>query len=61
MWKTLKSSRPNSAVRRDKLKERIYEGKATRAEVVRLTRRLGDDIGKVCGWRFPKRTVSRER
>ena len=34
---------------------------ATRAEVVRLTRRLGDDIGKVYGWRFPKRTVSRER
>ena len=46
---------------RDKRKERIYEGKATCAEVVRLTRRLGDDIGKVYGWRFPKRTVSRER
>lgn len=45
---------------RDRLKERIYEGRATREDIVRLTRRLGDDIGKVYGWRFPKRTVSRE-
>ena len=44
---------------RDRLKERIYSGIATRSDIVRLTRRLGDDIGKVYGWRFPKRTISR--
>ena len=35
---------------RDRLKERIYSGIATRSDIVRLTRRLGDDIGKVYGW-----------
>ncbi len=39
----------------DRLKERIYDGVATRADITRITRRLGDDIGKVYGWDFPQK------
>ena len=37
----------------DNLKEKIYYGKATRADIVRVTRRLGDDIAKVYGFPIP--------
>lgn len=40
----------------DLLKEKLYYGKATRADITRVTRRLGDDIAKVYG--FP---ISRQR
>ena len=49
-----------SEQQRDRLKSRIYSGVVTRSEITRLTRRLGDEIGKVYGWRFPQQTVSRE-
>lgn len=39
----------------DRLKEKIYYGVATRADITRITRRLGDDIGKVYGWDFPQK------
>lgn len=39
----------------DRLKEKIYDGIATRSDITRITQRLGDDIGKVYGWSFPKR------
>ncbi|MCI8595162.1 MAG: hypothetical protein HFF09_07935 [Oscillospiraceae bacterium] len=39
----------------DLLKEKIYYGKANRADITRVTRRLGDEIGKVYGWDFPQR------
>lgn len=39
----------------ENLKWKIYEGKATRADITRITRRLGDEIGKVYGWEFPQR------
>ena len=48
----------------DLLKEKLYYGTATRADVTRITRRLGDEIGKVYGWDFPQRgrqAVSVER
>ena len=47
----------------DLLKEKLYRGIATRADITRVTRRLGDEIGKVYGWDFPNRrkTVSMER
>lgn len=47
----------------DRLKEKIYDGIATRADVTRITQRLGDDIGKVYGWDFPQRAkaTARER
>ena len=47
----------------DNLKEKIYYGKATRADNVRITRRLGDEIAKVYGFPIPRqrRTVEQER
>ena len=38
----------------DRLKGRIYDGIATRSDITRITQRLGDDIGKVYGWSFPR-------
>ena len=35
-----------SEAQKDRLKEKIYNGTATRADIVRLTRRLGEEIGK---------------
>lgn len=29
-----------------------------RADITRVTRRLGDEIGKVYGWDFPKQSLS---
>lgn len=37
------------------LKWKLHCHKATRADINRLTRRLGDEIGKVYGWSFPRR------
>lgn len=48
----------------DLLKEKLYYGTATRADITRVTRRLGDEIGRVYGWNFPQRgrqAVSVER
>ena len=47
----------------DRLKEKIYDGIATRADITRITQRLGDDIGKVYGWSFPRppKTKQEER
>lgn len=44
---------------RDRLKEKIYDGTATRADITRVTQRLGDAIGKVYGWDFPQPGRSR--
>ena len=46
---------------RENLKEKIYCGKATRADITRVTRRLGDEIGKVYGWNFPQHKRTKER
>ena len=40
---------------RDNLLTKIYTGTATRVDINRVTRRLGDDIGKVYGWACPQR------
>ena len=44
----------------DRLKEKIYGGVATRADITRVTERLGDEIGKVYGWDFPQRVVKQK-
>lgn len=44
----------------DRLKEKIYDGVVTRADITRVTKRLGDEIGKVYGWEFPIRQPQRE-
>lgn len=36
------------------LKEKLYEGKATRADITRITRRLGDEIARVYGFSIPR-------
>ena len=36
------------------LEEKLFLEKATRADITRITRRLGDEIGKVYGWSFPQ-------
>ena len=46
----------------ENLQDKIYAGKATRADITRVTIRLGDDIAKVYGFDIPKpRTHDRER
>lgn len=45
----------------DLLKEKLYYGTATRADVTRVTRRLGDDIAKVYGFLIPRQRQSTER
>ena len=44
----------------NKLLNLIYLDKATRSDIVRVTNRLGDDIGKVYGWEFDKRSSKRD-
>lgn len=45
------------------LKEKLYRGIATRADITRVTRRLGDDIAKVYGFSIPRQrqAVAMER
>lgn len=46
----------------ENLQDKIYSGKATRADITRVTKRLGDDIAKVYGFDIPNpRTHDRER
>ena len=44
----------------DLLKEKLYEGKATRADITRITRRLGDEIAKVYGFSILKQRQTAE-
>lgn len=47
----------------DLLKEKLYRGTATRADITRVTRRLVDDIAKVYGFAIPRQrqVVAMER
>ena len=47
----------------DLLKDKLYRGIATRADVTRITRRLGDDIARVYGFPIPRarQTAALER
>jgi hypothetical protein len=38
----------------ERLKDLVYHGRATRWDIERVTERLGDKIGDVYGWTFPK-------
>ena len=37
----------------DNLEEKILSGTATRSDITRVTKRLGDEIGRVYGWDIP--------
>lgn len=41
-----------SEVQKENLLDKIYYGKATRRDITRVTRRLGDDIARVYGWQI---------
>lgn len=45
----------------ERLKDKIYCGKATRADITRVTKRLGDEIAAVYGFPIPKQKTSQER
>ena len=45
----------------DWLKGKILDGTATRKDITRVTNRLGDAIGKVYGWSFPREVKEHER
>lgn len=45
----------------ENLQGKIYEGKATRADIARVTKRLGDDIARVYGFDIPKQRQSTDR
>ena len=38
----------------DNLKEKLYHGTATRKDITRITRRLGDEIANVYGFPIPR-------
>lgn len=52
LYRTYKDGVRESQI--DLLKEKLYRGIATRADITRITRRLGDDIAKVYGFSIPK-------
>lgn len=54
LYRVYKDSVRDSQI--DLLKEKLYRGTATRADITRVTRRLGDDIAKVYGF-----SISRQR
>ena len=52
-YRAFKDSVTDSQIER--LQDKLYAGTATRQDITRVTKRLGDDIGKVYGWQFPTR------
>ena len=53
LYRVYKDSATEAQINNLKLK--IYEGRATRADITRVTRRLGDDIARVYGFSIPGR------
>ena len=49
-----------SPEQRENLEYKIYCGRATRADITRLTKRLGDEIAQVYGWSIPKQRNAAE-
>ena len=45
----------------ENLQVKIYNGKATRADITRVTKRLGDDIAGVYGFSIPKQRQPNEQ
>lgn len=43
----------SSDIQRENLQEKIYNGTVTRADITRITKRLGDEIAKVYGFSIP--------
>ena len=45
----------------ENLQNKIYNGKATRADITRVTKRLGDDIAGIYGFSIPKQQQANEQ
>ncbi len=58
LYRVYKDTATDSQI--ENLKAKIYEGKATRADITRITRRLGDDIAAVYGFHIPRQKQSKE-
>ena len=52
LYRTFKGNVTDEQI--DCLKAKIYNRTATRADITRVTDRIGDEIGKVYGWEFSK-------
>jgi len=52
LYRAIKATATDEQVYR--LQSLIYDGKATRRDIIRITDRLGDHIGEVYGWSFTK-------
>lgn len=52
LYRAIKENATDSQVSR--LQDRIYSREDTKSDISRVTERLGDKIGKVYGWEFPK-------
>lgn len=59
LYRVFKDSATESQI--ENLKYKLYEGKATRADITRITRRLGDEIADVYGFDIPKQRVAKEQ
>ena len=49
-----------SDTKKENLKNKIYESTATRSDITRITKRLGDEIAKVYGWEIAKQRQAKE-
>lgn len=59
LYRVFKDTATESQI--ENLKYKLYEGKATRADITRITRRLGDEIAAVYGFHIPRQRTSQER
>lgn len=59
LYRAIKDNATDDQVNR--LLDLIYSGKATYTDIVRVTNRLGDEIGKVYGWEFDKIISKRDK
>lgn len=59
LYRVFKDTATESQI--ENLKYKLYEGKATRADITRITKRLGDEIAAVYGFHIPKQRTSQER
>ena len=50
-----------SEVQKENFREKIFSGTITRDDITKKTRRLGDEIAKVYGFRIPKQMPDKER
>ena len=59
LYRVYKDTATDSQI--ENLKSKIYDGKATRADITRVTRRLGDEIAAVYGFNIPRQKKNIER